>query len=327
MLRRVAFRFGILDYPAVRKAHTQPMPLLGGVGLYIAVLSALLLYPDRLEIVQGSGILIGATWISFWGLWDDRSGLGVPLKFLVQVVAVLVLLISGIRVQLPLPGWLNLALTFFWVIGITNAFNLLDNVDGLCGGIGAVAAAIFLALAAIQGQYLVSAFAAALLGACLGFLLYNFNPARIFMGDVGSLFLGFLLAALGIKLRFPAQVPWVTWMIPVVVLGVPIFDTTLVCYSRLRRGKNPLTTPGQDHLSHRLLCLGWTLRRAVLFHYALGLALGGVAFYLSSAPVGVAYWGGAGLVVLAVGALVWLERRAPVGDMQVEGREGAVHAR
>ena len=110
-------------------------------------------------------------------------------------------------------------------------------------------------MAAMSGQYLVGALSAALLGACLGFLIYNFNPASIFMGDTGSLFLGFLLAALGIKLRFPAN-PFVTWMVPVLVLGVPIFDTTLVTISRLRRGVNPLTTPGKDHLSHRLVKRG-----------------------------------------------------------------------
>ncbi len=129
-------------------------------------------------------------------------------------------------------------------------------MDGLSGGTTTVAAAFFLLLAAMSGQFLVSALAAALIGACIRFLRYNLNPATIFMGDTGSLFLGFLLAALAIKLRFPSNVPWITWLVPICVLGLPIFDTTLVFISRLRRGKNPLTTPGKDHLSHRLVRAG-----------------------------------------------------------------------
>ena len=148
--------------------------------------------------------------------------------------------------------WLNIAATLVWVVGITNAMNLLDNMDGLSGGIAAIAALFFLLFAAMSKQYLVGALAAALVGACVGFLFYNLNPASIFMGDTGSLFLGFTLAAVGIKLRFPDNSAFVTWMVPVLVLAVPIFDTTLVIISRLRRGLNPLTTPGKDHLSHRL---------------------------------------------------------------------------
>jgi UDP-GlcNAc:undecaprenyl-phosphate/decaprenyl-phosphate GlcNAc-1-phosphate transferase len=219
------------------------------------------------------------------------------------------LFISGVQVHLPVPGWLNLALTLFWVLGITNAFNLLDNIDGLCGGMGAVAAAYFLLLASLNGQYLVGAFAAALLGACVGFLIYNFNPARIFMGDMGSLFIGFLMAALGIKLRFPGNVPQVTWMIPILVLGVPIFDTTLVIVSRLRRGRNPLTTPGTDHVSHRLVRLDWTQREAVLLLYLAGCALGGIALFVSVATARTAY-AVAMLVALAtVIGILWLEYR------------------
>ena len=142
------------------------------------------------------------------------------------------------------------------MIGITNAVNFLDNMDGLSGGVTAIAAAWFLLLSITNGQILVAPFAAALMGASLGFLVYNFNPARIFMGDAGSLFLGFMLAAVGLKLRFPGQPDAMTWMIPVLVLGIPVLDMTLVTISRLRRGVNPWTTAGKDHLSHRLVQLG-----------------------------------------------------------------------
>jgi UDP-GlcNAc:undecaprenyl-phosphate GlcNAc-1-phosphate transferase len=145
----------------------------------------------------------------------------------------------------------------------------------------------------------------------MGFLIYNFNPARIFMGDVGSLFIGFLMAALGIKLRFPDNMPQVTWMIPILVLGVPIFDTTLVVVSRLRRGHNPLTTPGTDHVSHRLVRLGWTQRETVLLLYLVGCILGGMALFVSVATARTAYTV-ALITALAAGvAMLWLEYRTP----------------
>jgi UDP-GlcNAc:undecaprenyl-phosphate GlcNAc-1-phosphate transferase len=172
-----------------------------------------------------------------------------------------------------------------------------------------VAAACFALMAVANGQQLVGAMAAALLGACLGFLVHNFSPARIFMGDSGSLFIGFLLAALGIKVRFPDNHSTVTWMVPIMVLGVVVFDTTLVVVSRLRRGLNPLTSPGRDHLSHRLVALGWTRRESVLLHYLLGSALAWTAVLVSLATPIEAYSIGAGVVIAALAAIVWLERR------------------
>ena len=314
VMRRVAFRIGIVDHTAERKLHTRSMPLLGGVALYAAVLGSLLLYPGQQALVQLAGILIGATWVSFCGLWDDGRGMRPAVKLVAQVIAGLILLTSGVQVALPLPGWVNVVLTLLWIIGITNAINLLDNMDGLASGVAAVAAGAFLLLAAMNGQVLVGALAAALLGACLGFLLHNFNPARIFMGDTGSLFLGFLLAAVGIKLRFPDNANWITWMVPILVLGVPVFDTTLVVVSRLRRGRNPFTTPGKDHLSHRLVQLGWTRREAVLLLYIAGSALGGVGVFVSQASALGGYLAAVSVTLVALATLVWLERRLPLGE-------------
>jgi UDP-GlcNAc:undecaprenyl-phosphate GlcNAc-1-phosphate transferase len=163
--------------------------------------------------------------------------------------------------------------------------NLLDNMDGLSGGVGAVAAIFFLLLAAINDQYLVGILSAALVGACLGFLVYNFNPASIFMGDAGALFLGFILAAVAIKLRFPEGLEIVTWMVPLLILGLPLFDTALVIVSRLRRNLNPLTTPGKDHVSHRLVALGYTRREAVLICYLGCAGLGVLALFVTQASV------------------------------------------
>jgi UDP-GlcNAc:undecaprenyl-phosphate GlcNAc-1-phosphate transferase len=297
-----------VDRPAERKLHTRPIPLLGGVAIYAAVIGSLLLYPERKELVQLTGIVLGASWISFWGLWDDRFGLPPIVKLLAQIVAGGILVAVGIHVSLPVPAWADIALTLLWVVGITNAFNLLDNMDGLSGGVAAVAAAWFLLMAAMNGQYLVGGLAAGVLGACLGFLIHNFNPAGIFMGDSGSLFLGFLMAVLGIKLRFPANVNWVTWMVPILVLGVPIFDTTLVFFSRLKRRKNPFTTPGKDHVSHRLTRIGWTRREVVLLLYLAGCALGGIAAFVSLATPLNAYLIIAAVIILALGAMIRLEQ-------------------
>src|SRR3712207_782744 len=148
------------------------------------------------------GIVLGATGVSIMGVIDDARGVRPSIKLLGQVLAGVILVVSGLRVQLFPSEALNIALTLFWIAGITNALNLLDNMDGLSGGIAAVAAAHFLLLAALNGQFLVGALSAALLGACIGFLRYNFNPASIFMGDTGSLFIGLVLAAVGVKLRF-----------------------------------------------------------------------------------------------------------------------------
>jgi len=311
VVRRLAVRMGAMDQPSARKVHTSPMPRLGGVAIYGAFILALLLLGDRNYVPQVVGIFAGATMISFLGIWDDRWGLRPIVKLAGQVLATVVLIASGVQVQsmhfLPVDVPLvNEIVTVIWVVGITNALNLLDNMDGLSSGVAAVAAGFFLLLAAFSGQYLVASLAAALLGACLGFLYYNFNPATIFMGDSGSLFIGFVLAAVGIKLRFdnPASV---TWMVPVLVLGLPIFDTTLVLVSRLRRGVNPFTTAGKDHTSHRLVAMGFTRREAVLILYMVCVAFGMLALFLTRASVLEAYATAGVVVVLALVALVRLE--------------------
>lgn len=309
--RQLALRFGIIDQPAARKLHRNPVPLLGGTAIYVAFFLALLVFGDRFRLPQLVSILVGASLVSFLGIWDDRRGLRPLLKLLGQVVAALILVVADVQVQLfPAPA-INAALTIVWIVGITNALNLLDNMDGLSGGVAAIAAGFFLLLAASSGQVLVASLSAALLGACLGFLRYNFNPATIFMGDTGSLFIGFILAALGIKLRFDGPTV-ITWMIPVIVLGVPIFDTTLVSISRLRRGKNPLTTPGKDHISHRLVQLGLTQREAVMALYLVCGALGMAALFIRNATLYEAYAVGAAILAIAVVALVRFERIAPL---------------
>lgn len=302
--RRLALRMGIIDQPNARKLHVSPIPLLGGLAIYGAFIAALLLFGDRYRLDELVSILVGASLMSFLGVWDDRRSLSPLLKLLGQFLAASMLVLSGVYIGTFPWDAVNIAATLGWVVVITNAMNLLDNMDGLSGGVGATAAIFFLLLAAMNDQYLVGALSAALVGACLGFLVYNFNPASIFMGDAGSLFLGFILAAVGIKLRFPEGLQIVTWMVPVLILGLPLFDTALVIISRLRRGLNPLTTPGKDHVSHRLVAMGYTRREAVLVCYLICAGLGVVALYITQANIVEGYVVG-GTVALAGVAWLW----------------------
>lgn len=304
LMRQLAPRLGLVDRPDTRKVHLRPTPLMGGVALYAGIVAALLIFQERYRVDQAASILIGASWMSFLGALDDRWVLRPLLKLIGQVIAAVFLVLTGVRVSFLPYEALNVAVTVFWVVGITNAVNLLDNMDGLSSGVVATAAAYFLLMAMMSGQYLVGALAAALLGACIGFLLYNFNPASIFMGDAGSLFLGFMLAAVALKLRFPANSAFVTWMVPVMALGLPILDTTLVFISRLRRGVNPLTTPGKDHLSHRLVAMGFTTREAVLTLYVVAEAFGLLAVMLTLANVREGYIFG-GTIALVCLYVIW----------------------
>lgn len=309
VVRRVAPRLGFIDQPSARRVHQRPTPRLGGVAMYLAAIVALLVFRERFNIHQAVGILLGATLVSFLGLWDDRQSLHPAFKLLGQFGATGILLLTEVRVYVFPYEWLNVTVTLVWVVGITNAMNLLDNMDGLSGGVGAVASSFFLLLAAMNGQYLVGVLSAALLGACIGFLVYNLNPASIFMGDAGASFLGFMLATVGIKLRFLENVDIVTWMVPVLILGVAIFDTTLVFVSRLLRGLNPLTTPGKDHTSHRLVSMGFTQREAVMILYLAGGALGLLAVFVTQATVLEGYVVGGAVALTGVVALVTLEHR------------------
>lgn len=282
LMRRVALRYGVVDQPNARKIHANPVPLLGGAAIYLAFILALLFAGDQFYVSEVVGIFTGATLMSLMGVLDDRWGLGSYIKLAGQILAAVILIYSGVQVHL-FGNWVDMAITVMWVVGITNAMNLLDNMDGLSGGIAMIAATYFTVLASLSNQVLVGTLAAALAGACAGFLFYNWNPAHIFMGDTGSLFIGFLLSAVAIKLRFPSNSVTITWMIPLLVLLVPIFDSTLVIISRGRRGKNPLTTPGKDHISHRLALLMGSRREAVLICYLIAGACGLASIYVTRA--------------------------------------------
>lgn len=311
LARKVGLRLNAVDQPdARRKVHVTPTPRLGGLAIFGSTLLAALLLGNQYNLTQLVSILVGASLVSFLGFWDDRFTLKPWAKLIGQLFAAGLLAATAVSIGMLRAPLLNYGATVLWVVGITNALNLLDNMDGLSGGVAAIAAAYFALMCSFSGQYLVGALAVAVMAACIGFLVYNWTPATIFMGDSGSLFLGFLLAAIGIKLRFPDNVPFVTWMIPLLVLGVPLFDTTLVTLSRLRRGLNPMTTPGTDHSSHRLTYAGLTRREAVLVLYIVAFFLGLVALFVTRASAFEGYLMG-GAVFSAGCYALWRMERPP----------------
>jgi len=307
--RKLGLKIAVDQPDPSRKVHTVPTPRLGGIAIFLSTLIATVILQGYANVDQLTGILVGASLISFLGLWDDRFTLSAWVKLAGQFVAVGLLIATDVTIIFFPYRLLNWAVTMLWVVGITNAFNLLDNMDGLSGGIAAIVAAHFALMCAFTGQYLVGALSVAVLAACIGFLIYNWTPATIFMGDSGSLFLGFTLACIGIKLRFLDNVPSVTWLVPVLVLTVPIFDTTLVTISRLRRGLNPLTTPGTDHASHRLTYAGLNRREAVLVLYVGAFLSGLLALFVTQAS----FWEAIGVAIVAgtlgLYALWRMERR------------------
>jgi UDP-GlcNAc:undecaprenyl-phosphate GlcNAc-1-phosphate transferase len=315
-VRALALRVGMVDLPGPRKVHLQPIPLLGGLAMYAGVVLGVLFLFNGPAREQIDGILAGATLIAAVGILDDRGLLHHQIKLFVGMpLAAGILLLSGIRAQVfntlfggRIGDLLDIVLTVVWVVGITASFSILDHMDGLCAGVAAMASAFFALLAYLNGQTLVTVLAAAVLGAASGFLRWNFKPAKIFMGDGGAMFLGFLMATLGLKLRLAESNMLSAWVVPVLVLGATIFDTTLVTISRSKRGLLPFATPGKDHAAHRLANLGLGQRGAVLAMYILGAFSGSLALLVSFLPLSLSL----GLIVFAVVAalsgIAFLER-------------------
>jgi len=262
------------------------------------------------------GILTGATLIAAVGILYDRGLLHHQIKLFVGMpVAAGILLLSGIHAQIFSTLFRNRAadildalLTILWVVGITASFSILDHMDGLCAGVAAMAAAFFALLAYLNGQMLVTVLAAAVLGAACGFLRWNFKPAKIFMGDGGAMFLGFLMATLALKLRLEQPNPVSAWLVPLLILGATIFDTTLVTVSRSRRGLLPFATPGKDHAAHRLANLGLGQRGAVVTMYMVGAVSGALALLVSTSPISFAIVAIPFALILALAGVVYLER-------------------
>jgi UDP-GlcNAc:undecaprenyl-phosphate GlcNAc-1-phosphate transferase len=336
----IARRFGVLDPPGPRKIHQRPMPRAGGIAVFTAfttvvlagyfgvpILSrvpwvrlhfgpALAMLQDAYR-VQGKllAVVLGGAVAFAVGFLDDVLGrrFGPGWKLGGQLLAALALLSAGVRTDFMHFELLNAAVTLLWVVGITNAFNLLDNMDGLSAGVAFIAATILALNAFLLGEFFVSLVLMAFIGSLLGFLLFNWHPASIFLGDCGSLFIGFTLAALTLLERFVshASSTYFPVLMPVLVLALPIVDTATVVFIRYREGR-PIYVGDSRHLSHRLVSLGMSRRLAVITIYlvALGIGLGAVALPHAGPVESVILLVQALAIVAVVLVLLFYERRA-----------------
>ena len=307
---QIALRRNVLDHPSEVKAQESPVPYLGGLAIVgafsIVVVGAALARPpeggaDEIVVILGIAVVL-----AIMGLLDDLRGLGPVLRLSVEVAAAVVVWISSDGAGLFQNDVLDCAITIVWIVGITNAMNFLDNMDGLSAGVATIAAGWFFVIAADNGQFLVATLAIALAGCSLGFLRSNFHPARIYMGDAGSLFMGFLLAVLGIKLRFPDHPQELTLFVPVLVLGIPLFDTTLITVNRLLHDRSPFLG-GRDHTSHRLVFVGLPVRVTVTLIYLAAMSsgvLGMVLANLDDVGVGMLLLGWVGIVAVTLGVVI-----------------------
>ncbi len=259
LLRRLALVTGFVDRPGPHKSHTRTVPYLGGVGLVAGVLVGMQLGPEM--GTQGTVLVLGTTVLGLVGLVDDHRTVDARIRVAYELGTAVIVVLAGLRVAATGVEAIDIAITIAWVVGITNALNLMDNMDGLAAGTAATAGAAIFVLALLAGQDLTATVAAALVGACLGFLVYNRPPASIFMGDTGSLFLGFTLAVLSIELD-PDLSPPSSFAIPLILLALPVLDTVTVTLGRVRHGRK-VSQGGRDHLSHRLVALGCSPAKAV----------------------------------------------------------------
>lgn len=297
LVRHFAMRWGVLDNAnEARKIHGQPIPRLGGIAIaaafYLTLLAAELYNNALTSVVLGQppralGLLAGGVLIAALGVYDDVRGSGATRKFTVQLGVGAFVYFMGFRIdQITNPfggplnlGSLGLPFTLLWVVGVINAMNLIDGLDGLAGGVGLIAVVTNFLLALERGDHLMMLVSAAFGGAILGFLFYNFHPASIFMGDTGSMFLGFVLATTAIQTNQKASTT-VTLLTPIVMLGLPIFDTLLAIARRAADGQ-PLFKADREHIHHRLLGLGLSHRQVTLFLYGVCICLASVALSLS----------------------------------------------
>jgi UDP-GlcNAc:undecaprenyl-phosphate GlcNAc-1-phosphate transferase len=303
----VARRFDIHDRPAPNKVHREATPYLGGVAVVVALLAVSSLITGwQAQLVAVTG---GAFAMFALGLVDDLRTVSPAKKVLLQTGAALALWIAGVRGGL-FGNVVDLPFTILWVVAVTNALNLLDNMDGVISGVTAISAFVFFVIAAGNGDYLVGSLALAVTAATLGFLRYNFPPARIFLGDAGSLALGFLLAAIGLKLDLVGPTGVVRCAIPVLILGVPLFDTTLVVVARLL-GRRRVLLGSTDHTSHRLVALGFRTGGVALTAYVAQACLGAISLLMIDASTGTVFVATAGVGLVAAVTMLALLRVDP----------------
>jgi UDP-GlcNAc:undecaprenyl-phosphate GlcNAc-1-phosphate transferase len=320
--RKIAFKLDVLDYPKdERKLHKKPIPYLGGAAIYASTIISMLFFTelDKTTI----SIIIGGTIIFVTGLIDDMRDISPKAKLAGQILAAVIALWGGVKINWitnPFPTSelfylvnLSIPITVVWIVGVTNTINLIDGLDGLASGVAAIAAATLMFIAAINGFHFIMLECAILAGAALGFLPYNFNPAKIFMGDTGALFLGYMLGVLSIR-GVMKTVTAITLIGMIFVLGIPIFDTAFAIIRR-KINKKPIMQADKGHVHHRLLDKGFSQKETVLILYVISMAFGAAAIFIAdSEPV-------IGILVVTITAVVIIIGGRKIGLLNGESKK------
>ncbi len=271
----LAHKIGAIDVPDARRVHDHPIPRMGGLAIFYGFLISILCFAA--VDTQLKGILIGTLIIVSLGIVDDVKQLGAKIKFIVQILVACIVVYHGVVIEyISVPesivpggyvylGHFAVPLTILWIVGVTNAVNLIDGLDGLAVGVSSIATFSLFFIAILTGEMQVALITAALAGGCLGFLPYNFNPAKIFMGDTGSTFLGFMLSVVCIQGLFKGYV-LISFIIPFLILGLPIFDTAFAIVRRIWN-KKPIMAPDRGHLHHKLMDMGFSQKQTVAILY------------------------------------------------------------
>lgn len=291
VVKNLAFHVGAVDIPKDdRRMHNHPIPRMGGLAICLGFLFSVLIFVPLTRPVQG--MLLGGIIIAVLGIFDDIYDLSAKLKLVVQIVAALIAVASGNVIQVLSnpnvfssdPYWelgiLSIPVTVIWIVAITNAVNLIDGLDGLACGVSTISSMTMLIIALLVSEANVAVMMAALAGACIGFLPYNLNPAKIFMGDTGSTFLGFILATVSVQGMFKMYTI-ISFVVPFLMLGLPIFDTAFAFIRRIAHGQSPMS-PDRSHVHHRLIDMGFTQKQAVGILYVISAILGLSAVVLTT---------------------------------------------
>lgn len=282
-VKRIAEKVEIVDKPdEARRVHKKATPLLGGLSMFYGFIVSVILFGIVDKSVRG--MVLGALIILIVGIIDDAKNLSAKMKLPFQILAAVILILHDVRIDvISVPtflsetgvwhlGFFGIPLTILWVVGVTNAVNLIDGLDGLAAGVSCISCMSLFCIALIVGEHEIAIITAALAGSCFGFLPYNFNPAKIFMGDTGSTFLGFILASVSIMGLFKSYAV-ISVAVPFLVLGLPLFDTGFAILRRMKAGK-PIMEPDREHLHHRVLDMGFSQKKTVGIIYLMCTVLG-----------------------------------------------------
>jgi UDP-GlcNAc:undecaprenyl-phosphate GlcNAc-1-phosphate transferase len=299
LARRLAFKIGAIDIPRDgRRMHKKPTPRIGGIAIVFGFLVAAVCFADYDGAKrQFIGIISGAIILVIMGIVDDCKALDAKLKFVIQIIAALLTIYIGdIKIDVitnpnllsdepcyVLPGWLSITVTTLWIVFMTNAVNFIDGLDGLAAGVSAIMSVSLVFISIRVGDYSVAVLGIALMGSCFGFLPFNFNPAKIFMGDTGSTFLGFMLATLSIQGLFKSYAV-ISFAVPLLILGLPLFDASFAMIRRVLSGKSPMIAD-RGHLHHRLIDMGFSQKQTVFILYSISGVLGITAVLLAESGV------------------------------------------